>query len=329
MILRILKSNHSVNYFLVVLFGVLFWAESLIHPQTYPFYPGENENLLFLPFFKLLAGNPLASTITALVLTIIIALLMLNINSRYAFIRIRTMLPAPLFILMVSGFTGIHSLHPVYFAALFFLVSIQRMFNIFGKSKPYSSAFDAGFWLATGSLFYLDLIFLLPAFLLGISVLSRENFWRVSAVHLTGFFLPFFFAFSFVVLTGRFPELLKIFEQNLTSNNNHFISNLYLQIFLGFLVLLTIFGSIRIIQQYDTKKVSSRKYFTVFFLIFVFSLAGFIFIPPVSQEMLVITSIPVAYLGSNFLVFMKSRFWGELIITLLFGIVIFMQIIAL
>ncbi len=329
MVLRILKSNHPVNYFLVVLFGILFWAESLINPQTYPFYRGENENFLFFPIFKLLAGNPLAGSITALVLTVVVALLMLNINGRYVFIRIRTMLPAPLFMLMIGGFTGIHTLHPVYFSAVFFLFAIHRLFGVFGKSKPYSSAFDAGFWLATGSLFYLDLIFLLPAFLSGIMVLSRENFWRVSLVHLTGFFLPFFFALSIALLTGQFPELLKVFEHNMVTTNNHFISNLYLQIFLGFLVLLTIFGSIRIIQQYDTKKVSSRKYFTVFFLIFVFSLTGFIFIPPVSQEMLVITSIPVAFLVSNFLVFMKSRFWGELIIALLIGIVIFMQIMAL
>jgi hypothetical protein len=122
--------------------------------------------------------------------------------------------------------------------------------------------------------------------------------------------------------------VLKTFEQNLTSVNNHFKKNIYLQIFLVFLSILTILGSVKIIRQYDTKKVSSRKYFTVLFLIFIFSLIGFVFIPPVSQEMLVILAIPVCYLVANYLVFLESRFWGEFFISLFIGIVIFLQIIT-
>jgi hypothetical protein len=327
MILRILKSNRPVNYFLVVILGVLFWAKSLINPQEYPFFPGENENILFDPIFTLLHPFPLAGIVTALVLTILTALLILNINGRYAFIRIRTMLPASLFVLMAGGFTEIHTLHPVYFATLFMLVSIHRLFNAFDKVSPFSSTFDAGFWLGVGSLFYLNLILLLPAFLLGVAILGRDNRWRVFVVTLIGFLLPFFFALSFAALTEQLLELLNVFKQNLLTANNHFKTNLSLQIFLGFLVLLTILSSIKLIQQYDTKKVSSRKYFSVFFLIFIFSLTGFVFFPPVSQEMLVITLIPVTFLASNFLVFIKGRFWGELIITLLFGIVIVMQLV--
>ncbi|MFW5823018.1 MAG: DUF6427 family protein, partial [Tangfeifania sp.] len=91
---------------------------------------------------------------------------------------------------------------------------------------------------------------------------------------------------------------------------------------------ITLLGSIKIIQQYDSKKVSTRKFFTVFFLLFITSLAGFTFVPATSQEMLVITAIPVTFLVSNFFVFLKSRFWGELLFSLLLIIVITLQVLA-
>ena len=328
MILRILKSNRPFNYFLIVLFGLMLWSPSLIKPEIYPFFPGENENILFNPIYQLFKNSAVIQSIIALVLVIVLAFLVQQTNNSYSFIRIRTLLPASLFILMIGGYTQLHTLHPVYFGAIFLIYAIYRLFSIFDNSKAYSPAFDSGFWLAVGSLFYLNLIWLLPAFLIGIAILNHEFKWRIFTTHFIGFLLPFFFAFSYAILREQFLELLKIFEQNLISANNHFKSNLSLQLFLGFLVLLTLLGSIKIIQQYDSKKVSSRKYFTVFFLIFIFSILGFIFSPPTSQEMLIIIAIPVCYLVSNLLVFMKSRFWSELIFTVLFALVVYMQIIA-
>lgn len=329
MILRILKSNRQINFVLSPAIGLLFWVINLIHPQEYPYYLGENKNLLFTPLDYLLKDSPLLQSLLSLGLVIALAFMIQQVNSRYAFIRIRTMLPAPLFILLVAGFTQMHTLHPVFFAEIFLIFAIYRLFNIFDQTKPYSSAFDAGFWLGIGSLFYFNLILLLPAFIIGIAVLNREYHWRTFTIHLLGALLPWLFAFSYAILTEHFWQLLEMLEQNIFTANNHFKSNIPLQFFLGFLIFLTLLGSIKIIMQYDTKKVSSRKYFTIFFLIFIFSIASFIFVPATSQEMLVIMAIPVSYLISNLLVFMKSRFWSELIFSALFGIVIFMEIVTL
>lgn len=328
MILRILKSNQSVNFILIPVIGLLFWGENLLHPQLYSFFLGENENLLYLPIDNLLKNSAFVQSVTTLILVIILALIVQQINSRYALIRIRTMLPAPLFVVIIGGFTKMHTLHPVYFAALFLLLAIYRLFAMFDKSKPYSVAFDSGFLLGVGSLFYFNLFMLIPAFLFGIAILIRDYRWREFVVMMIGFLLPLFFALSYATATGQFMELLKTFERSLITANNHFKSNAPLHVFLGFLILLTVIGSIKIIQQYDSKKVSSRKYFTVFFLIFFFSIFSFVFIPATSQEILVILAIPVSYLVSNLLVFMKNKLLGELIITLLLGIVIYAQIVA-
>lgn len=96
-------------------------------------------------------------------------------------------------------------------------------------------------------------------------------------------------------------------------------------IYLGVLLLYTLMGTVDILKQYDKKKISSRKYFTAFFWIFLFAMIGYIFVPAASQEMLVIIAIPVTFLIGNLFVFMKKRFWGELLFAVLLVIVIFMQ----
>lgn len=326
MILRILKSNRLVNYLLTFFIGLILWSASLKKPFVYSYYYGEVDNILYKPIHELLLNsNLLVGSIVSLVLVLFLAFLIQLINTQFAFIRIRTMLPAPLFVLIVGGFTEMHTLHPVYFAAIFILLAIYRLFAAFDVQQPYSAAFDSGFLIGVGSLFYFDSIILFPAIFAGTIILKRETNWRTSTINIIGFCLPFFFALSYAFLTEQSLELLKTFERNIISANNHFMLNLHLQIYLSFLILLTVLATIKLVQQFDTKKVSSRKYFNVLFLIFIFTLAGFIFVPPVSQEMLVILTIPICYLIANFFIFIKSKFWGNFLMYLLLAIVVYIQ----
>jgi hypothetical protein len=327
MLLKTFKSNRAVNFILFPLMGVLFWLKGFIVPVPYPFYHGETENLLYSPIHNLLNGNLYIKNLITLSLLISLALIMLQISNRYNFIRVRTMLPASLFILIVSGFTGLHTMHPVYFGAFFVLLAIYRLFSAFDQSRPYSASFDTGFFLGIGSLFYFNLIILFPAYLVGVGILSRETKWREYVIHFIGFLIPFIFAFSYAYIAGEITTFLNTFELNILTRNNHIQTNFPLLIYSGFLLLLVFLGSIKMIQQYDTKKVSSRKFFTVFFLLFLFSILSFALFPATSQEMLVIAAIPVTFLTANFLVFIRSRFWGEFWFSLLFILVVVLQFI--
>ncbi len=328
MILRTLKSNRSVNYFLFPLLGLLFWLKSLLKPQIYPFFSGETEAPLYVPINNLVNHSAFLQSVLALFMLILLAFMVQQVNNRYDFIRTRTILPAPLFVIIISGFADMHTIHPVYFAAVFVLMAIYRLFMAFDINKPYSIAFDTGFILGIGTLFYFNLFALLPAFLIGIGILARDYRWREFVILFIGFLLPLIFALGFAFYNEQLLELLKTIELNFTTQNTYFKINIPLQILLGYLVLLTLAGSLKIIQQYDSKKVSTRKFFTIFFLIFLFSLAGFVLIPAISQEMVVLSAIPLTFLISNFFVFLKSRFWGELIFSVLLCIVIIIQIFA-
>jgi hypothetical protein len=325
MILRTLKSNRSINLIFFPIVGILFWLKSLLDPFTYDFFPGENEGLLFSPLFKTTEKLEVVQVALSLLFVLLIAVLMQVINARFSFIRIRTKLPPLLFIIVISGLTELHTLHPIFPAAIFLLLAIYSLFSTFEQVKPFSHIFNAGFLFGIGTLFYFNLIILLPAFIIAIFILSREISWRSFLILLIGFLLPFIFTFSYAALTERTLEILKVFEVNILTPVNHFRTNFALHGFLTVLILLTLMGSLMLLKQYDSKKVSSRKFFTIFFIIFVLGLLSFVFIPVTSQEMLVIIVIPVTYLISNLFVFMKSRFWSELLFILLLAIVIFMQ----
>ena len=329
MLFKTFKSNNAINFILFPLMGIAFWFKSILNQTTYPFSPGETDNLLFQPLFISLSKVPYLPNIITVAMLIGMAFIMLSINNKYNFIRVKTKLPAPLFILIVCGFTDLQAMHPVYFGAFFVLISIHRMFSAFGQKQPYSAAFDSGFFLGIAALFHFNLIILFPAFLIGIGILSREIQWREFVILTLGVLLPFLFAFSFAYVNDSVPELIGTFELNVLSPVNHIQSNIPLQIYLGLLILFVLAGSISIIRQYDAKKISSRKFFTVFLLLFVFSLISIVAVPGASQEMLIVISIPVTFLLSNFFVFLKSRFWGYLLFLLLFFAVITMQLTTL
>ncbi len=326
MILKLLKSNRSVNLLIFPGIALLFWLKDLVHPFSYRFLPGESNTVLFNFINEITDRLDFVRVLISLALVIFIGVAIQVVNDRYSFIYIRTKLPASLFIIIVSGFTQLHTLHPVFPATLFLLFALFNLFGTFEEQKPYARIFNAGLFLGIGTLFYLNLLVLLPAFIIGIVILSHESNWRYYVILLIGFLLPTVFAFSYAFITDRIPEFSLSLKNAFTTPENLFHTNIAQYVFLAFLILLTLTGSIKIMQQYDSKKVSTRKYFSIFLIIFIFSLISFILIPVTSQEILIIAAVPVTYLISNLFVFMKSKFWSEFLFLLLIGIVIFMQI---
>lgn len=325
MVLRVLKSNRTINLILFPVLGVLLWGRSLLEPFSYQFYSGENNNILFAPIYKLLDHQLFLQVLVSLILVVFTGFLIQQVNDRFSFIRARTKLPAFLFTIFVGGFLNMHTLHPVFFAGIFLVFAIHSLFAIFDNPNTFPQIFNAGFFIGIGSLFYFNLIIILPAFIISVIILSREARWREFIIILLGTIIPFIFAASYAFLTDHLMEFLYTFEQNIVTPVNHFKENFVLQGFLGFLIILTVLGSIKLLQQYDTRKVSSRKYYLILLIIFIFSLLNFAFIPAVSQEMLVLTIIPVTFLLSNLFVSIQSRFWGEFLFTILLLIVIFIQ----
>ncbi|HAQ21262.1 MAG TPA: hypothetical protein DCR40_18835 [Prolixibacteraceae bacterium] len=325
MLLKALKSNHAFHYFLIPLIAIAIWFRSFIDPALYSFYPGEDMMILYQPVNYLLGSSPLASHITALVFAILLAFLILKLNVQYAFIRSRSLLPPSLFVLITSGMTDLRAMHPIYPAALFLILSVDRIFNTYDKESIHSNAFDSGVFLATGSLFYFNLVFFFPLLWIGFITIRPNVNWREYILTTLGFILPWLAALSYYLITDGTIELIQTIKANFTMHQDFLSNNLPMQIYVGFLALLTFLGSFFLIAQYDGKKISSRRYFKAFFWIFLISVILILANPAVSEEIIIILAIPLTYLISNYLIFIKKPIWGEVFLYLLVAGVIALQ----
>jgi len=327
MILRILKTNQTYHFITIPVLVLILWFRSYIQPEGFPFFPGEDQMPLFRLVGHISEWSVLASNLLTIGLVLAIAFIILRLNTAYSFIRVRTFLPSNIFIFIASGLTTLHSLHPVYLSAIFLLLSINRIFGAYGSPKVNANAFDAGFYIGLGSLFYFNLIFFFPIVWIGFVLIRKNPEWRNFILPMIGLAIPWLYCFSYYFFTDSVPELGIAISRNFLTPNYFLSGNINFQIYLGLLIFLTLLGSFFLVQQIDEKNVSSRKYFQIFFLIFLISIAILIFIPSVSQEILVIMAIPLTFLLSNYLIFIRKQFWGNLFIYLLIAMVIYMQFI--
>ena len=327
MLLKTLKSNQPYHTLLVPFLAIALWIRSFVNPQAFPFYPGEDSMILYQPVSYLLDNNLLLNNIVALIFTILLAFLILKLNVQYTFIRIRSVLPPTLFVLITSGMPDLHAMHPVYPAALFLVLTIDRIFNAYDKEIIHSNAFDAGIYLAIGSLFYLNLVFFFPLLWFGFIILKPKVNWREYFLTAIGFVLPWLAALAYYYIAGKEAELSQTIQLNFTSHPMFLKENIPFLIYIGYLVLLTLLGSYFLLSQYDDKRISSRKYFKVFFWIFLISIVLIGANRAVSEEIVLLLALPLTYLISNYFIFMKREGWGEVFMALLTAAVILLQFV--
>lgn len=327
MILRLLKTNQAYHFILIPVVVTILWIRSLIFPEFFHFYQGENSMVLYRPIHQLLGQSAFANNFLALVFVILLSFFMLSLNTTFAFIRIRTFLLSNIFVLIISGILSLHTLHPVYFGLLFLLLAIRRIFHSYEKKIIHSNAFDAGFLIGIGSLFYFNLIFYFPIVWIGFMVIRKRTEWRNYILPIVGLLIPWLFTYSYYFLFGDLTFLKDCIQQNFLSENNFLQGRIPLLIYLGFLIFLTLLASYFLLRQYDEKKISSRKYFQIFFVIFFISILLLVSIPSVSQEILVILALPLSCLISNYLIFMKRKIWGNLFLYIFLALVIYLQFV--
>jgi hypothetical protein len=326
MFLQILKSNKAFNLILFPLIGAVLWLPSLISPKKYPFTPGEDQSILFSPLMKLVDSKPSMEVLISLFLMVVLAFSIQKINSQYSFFRIRTLLPFHLLILFIGGLPALHTLHPVYFASIFFVFALDREFRAFKKKSFYSHSFDTGLLIGLGSLFYPPMLFLFPSLMVGMWMINQECNWRHLVLLFWGLILPWIVAFSGFYLAGSGGEPLRILRIHLSLSLHYLTGNVPLQIFSGFWVFLLAVGTLLGLSRFDEHKISTRKYYTVFLLLSVTLIIVFLLAPFVSVESLILLAVPSVFIVSNALLSFRIRFLAEVVLALLAGLIIYMQI---
>jgi hypothetical protein len=315
MLIRIFKANSVYNFILVPIIGGLLLLKSLLEPGIFPPESYQYTSPLFLPFYHSNISY-LGALIINFFTAMIICIQLLYINATYSFVRERTFLPAYLFLFIVYTLPDLHVIQPVFFSGIFILLALNQIFSSFEKKKGYSNAFNAGFFTGIAALFYpgsLILVFLIPA---SMYTLKNKIGWREYITSILGLLLPLLYAFSYYFIFNKLSNFIDLFTNIIIKRREIILHLLPFQIYIIYLILLTIFSSIFILGQYDEQKINIRRYFKILFFYFCTS-SILIILPSVSYELLVLLTIPLTFLITNYLTFMRRKFWAELFFIIL------------
>jgi hypothetical protein len=76
----------------------------------------------------------------------------------------------------------------------------------------------------------------------------------------------------------------------------------------------------------NSKKIKSRKTFSLLLWIFFISIGVYVIVPSVSVEIVWLAGVPVSYFWTHYFVFIKKRLVPEIFFTLFFIFILVIQI---
>jgi hypothetical protein len=325
MLLRLLRSTGAQTIILIPILGILLWLISFIHPSEAVFlfdsYPMPSYKLVT----ELIPVRSFFGNLVAISLVLAQALLLVRLNTRFILINNRTYLPAIIFILLTASIPDLQRLNPVIFSGFFLLLGLELMFNGYQSGKIAYEFFTASFFISLGATFYPYLLFFLFIVWIGLIIL-RPFYWREWVFSIIGFLLPWLFVFSYYYLIHDQPDkIITDLSHAFQSDYDFPQYSLLTYVFAVFTMLLVLVASQFIIIGFTSKKILTRKAFLLFLWLFINCLGIYILVDQASVEMIFLAAIPLSYLISHYFMFVRSHFWGELFVTLLFLIIFLIQ----
>lgn len=329
MLLRIFRGTSPGVIFLIILTLFSVWISSFIR------YDIESLDLIKsnkMPLYALLqhiTGGSYPGLILSLLMVSAIALLLVSFNTSLFFINERTFLPALIFILFSGLFPDCQYMNPVIPASLFLMLSVRRIMDGYRKPGIAYNFFDAALLIATGSLFYANLIWFWLLVLIGIALLRTGNIKEIG-LSVVGLITPYLITTGIYYVMGKNPlSLLVLIGDNLFGAADSCEFDRLTVVVLIFVGLLVLVSMLYLVMNLRTKKIRSRQTFSLLLWIFIITLAIYIFIPSVSIELVYLAGLPVSYFLTHYFLFVRKRIVPELLFTFYFILILLIQVFYL
>lgn len=313
MLLRIFKSNTLFSSLLIPVVGILFWIHSFQSPEVLDIKLANGAMPLYYLVFNLLNGQAFWQVLFAFFLVLINSFFVAQLGSSFLFVRNRSYIPGIIYLITVSSFQSLHTLVPVHLATLCVLISIYFIFDTYHKADEITYTFNASFFLSLASLFYLPALILFPLVWIAIFVLQKSDNWRLLVVPVLGFGAPWMFMWAFSFLNDTDTTLWNDILKMLWTDHNAYLLEPYFLILTAVVAIVLTLGSFSVISAYHRMKVSSRKYFVIFYWMLGLVLAAALGLMTIGVEIVALSTIPVAFFVSYYFISDSKYLWKEIL----------------
>ncbi len=320
--IKFLRRNQQAFILFIFLYGItlivsFYFTHTYRQLITSPFK---------MPFISGIIRNSLLNQNTYFLLTLLVALVLFFIGFyftriiiKFLIIPSRSQFPA-LFFLVISAFA-----FPGDFfsgavpASLLLLISMERLFDSVDQNGLSFRFFDSGILLGLASLFYFNILFLFPFFMLTQLVL-RPPRWRELLFIFIGMSIPFLYIFSTYFLKGisihdTWQQIMDwIYLRKIVTINRYFLAGIVFYLFV--LIICSLFA----LRKFATTKILSRKYYQLLFSLFINLLFIYILIPSAGSEIFYLYAIPASVPLSMFFNQCRNTLFNNFILLILLAI---------
>ncbi len=329
MLIRIFKQNAPVIPLLLLLAGLLLWADGFIF-ATEPVAASERHAPLFGLMAVAFESRPVLSVITAFVLLMLQVFLVNYMVQTNNLLGKPSWLPGFLYLLLMSSDPSLTALHPVLVANLFLIWALARTLAAYSEGDVMAEVFNVGFLIAVAGLFYYPamVFFLWLIVVLGVYFLLSL---RGLAAAFMGFLTPLFFLFTWYFLSdqleNRLNHMVAQFDPFVVFEQPYEPFAIALMLALALISLLSFF-KISLAYVAD-KPIRIRKRIRVLVYFFVVALASILLATyrfDVHHGLLI---PPLAIAWSVFLLETKRKWMADLMLYLFLALVIAGKVIEL
>lgn len=327
MFLRVFKDTGPGVILLIAITLVGIWISSVLNQQLHPRFIYETDPMPMYGILKaVIHNNHTWGVIISFLIVCVMTILMVTFNTKVFFISERTFLPALFYVLCGGLFPDQQLLNPVLPASVFLMLAVMRIMDSYHIRGTAYNYFDAGILISTGSLFFANLIWFGFLVIIGIALLRTGNLKEI-VIAILGLLTPYLITFGIYYVIGKDPAaLMEILKQNLYAKVSVYPFQSLTIVSLLFVIALTVIGIMNMMKHMNTKKIKSRKTFSLLLWTFFISVAVYILMPSASVEMIWLTAIPVSYFMTHYFVFVRKKLAPEILFSLLLLFILLIQI---
>src|SRR5664280_100115 len=330
MLLRLFKGTGPGVILLIIITLFAVWISAILNQRLHPRFIYETDPMPLYGLLKQAIYNSHnLGVILSFLIVSFIAFLVVNFNTTVFFINERTFLPAMFYVLLGGFFPDHQLMNPVLPASVFLMLAMYRIIDGYHKTGVAYNYFDAAILISTGSLFYANLIWFGLLVIIGIALLRTGNAKEI-VISVLGLLTPYLITFGIYYVLGKdIFALMKLLGDNLFTKSTFYPLPRLTVIALIFSVALILVSLVQLMQRMNSKKIKSRKTFSLMIWTLLISITVYFALPSASVELVWLISIPVSYFLTHYFVFVKKKLVPEILFSFLCFFILFIQILYL